>query len=228
LGVARMRFFRVFQGVTAFTAACALTASVLGEDAETWAKAHQTELVELYRHFHAHPELSFEEFETGTRVAKELRAAGIDVTEKVAKTGVVGVLKNGDGPIVMIRTDLDALPVTEQTGLAYASKVKVKGDAGETGVMHACGHDIHITNLIGTARWFAANKDQWKGTLIFLGQPAEERVGGAKVMLDDGLFTRFPKPDVAIALHCASNLATGKVGITPGFALANVDTVDIT
>src|SRR5262245_19326854 len=228
LGVARMRFFRVFQGVTAFTTVCAITASVLGDDAATWAKAHQSELVELYRHFHAHPELSFEEYETGTRVAKELRVAGIEVTEKVAKTGVVGVLKNGDGPIVMIRTDLDALPVTEQTGLAYASKVKVKSDAGETGVMHACGHDIHITNLIATARWFAANKDQWKGTLIFLGQPAEERVGGAKVMLDEGLFTKFPKPDYAIALHCDSALETGKVGVRGGYALANVDSCDIT
>ena len=104
----------------------------------------------------------------------------MEVTEGVGQTGVVGVLKNGSGPTVMIRTDLDALPVTEATGLAYASKVKVKGEAGETGVMHACGHDIHITSLIGTARWFAANKDQWQGTLIFLGQPAEERVGGAK------------------------------------------------
>jgi amidohydrolase len=210
-----MRFFRVFQRVTAFTTVCAIAASGLGEDASTWAKAHVSELVELYRHFHAHPELSFEEYETGSRVAKELRAAGIEVTEKVAKTGVVGVLKNGDGPIVMIRTDLDALPVTEQTGLAYASKVKVKGEAGETGVMHACGHDIHITNLIGTARWFAANKDQWKGTLIFLGQPAEERIGGAKVMLEEGLFTKFPRPDYAIALHCDP-------------ALANTDSVDVT
>src|SRR5215471_15934947 len=122
-----MRFFQAFQDVTVFTIVCAVTAvcairaSVYGEDASAWAKTHQSELVELYRHFHAHPELSFEEYETGARVAKELRAAGIDVTEKVAKTGVVGVLKNGDGPIVMIRTDLDALPVTEQTGLAYAS-----------------------------------------------------------------------------------------------------------
>ena len=195
---------------------------------KAWATQHAAELVELYRYFHTHPELSFEEVETAARVAKELRAAGVEVTEKVGRLGVVGLLKNGSGPTVMIRTDLDALPVTEQTGLVYASTVKVKGDAGETGVMHACGHDIHITNLIGTARWFAAHKDQWHGTLMFLGQPAEERVGGAKVMLEDGLFTRFPKPDFAIALHCASNLATGKVGITPGYALANVDSVDIT
>jgi len=206
----------------------ALSVPSWAEEPAAWAKSHLGELVELYKHFHTHPELSFLEVETGARVAKELRAAGIEVTEGVAKTGVVGVLKNGAGPTVMIRTDLDALPVTEQTGLAYASQVKVKGEAGETGVMHACGHDIHITNLIGVARWFAANKDQWKGTVIFLGQPAEERVGGAKVMLDEGLFTRFPRPDYAIALHCDSTLATGKVGVRGGFALANVDTVDIT
>jgi amidohydrolase len=199
-----------------------------GEDAAEWANKHKGDLVELYRHFHANPELSFEEYETGARVAKELRAAGLDVTDKVAKTGVVGLLKNGDGPTVLIRTDLDALPVTEQTGLAYASKAKVKGETGETGVMHACGHDIHITNLIGTARWFAANKDKWKGTLFFLGQPAEERVGGAKVMLEQGLFTKFPRPDYAIALHCDSRLATGKVGVRGGYALANVDSCDIT
>ncbi|HZN34582.1 MAG TPA: amidohydrolase [Pirellulaceae bacterium] len=198
------------------------------EDPRAWATKHEGELVELYQHFHAHPELSFEEVETAARVAKELRALDIEVTEKVGRLGVVGILKNGAGPTVMIRTDLDALPVTEQTGLAYASKVKVKSDAGESGVMHACGHDIHITNLIGTARWLAAHKDQWRGTVMFLGQPAEERVGGAKVMLEDGLFTRFPKPDYAIALHCASNLATGKVGVTPGYALANTDSVDIT
>jgi hippurate hydrolase len=198
------------------------------EDAAVWAKAHQQELVELYRHFHAHPELSFQETETAARLAKELRAVGVEVTEGVAKTGVVGVLKNGSGPTVMIRTDLDALPVTEQTGLAYASHVKAKTDGGETGVMHACGHDIHITNLIGTARWFAANKDQWQGTLIFLGQPAEERVGGAKAMLEAGLFTRFPRPDYAIALHCNSDLATGKVGVRGGYLLANVDSCDIT
>jgi hippurate hydrolase len=223
-----MHFSRIFRAAVAFTVISFLVSRAVSEDAAGWAKAHQSELVDLYRHFHAHPELSFEEYETGARVAKELRAAGIEVTEKVAKTGVVGVLKNGDGPTVMIRTDLDGLPVTEQTGLAYVSKVKVKTEAGETGVMHACGHDIHITNLIGTARWFAANKDRWKGTLIFLGQPAEERVGGAKVMIEQGLFTRFPRPDYAIALHCDSALATGMVGIRGGYALANVDSCDIT
>src|SRR5262245_39964245 len=126
-------------------------AAARGDDAATWVKAKASELVDLYQHFHTNPELSFEEYQTGARVAKELRAAGLEVTEGVAKTGVVGLLKNGSGPTVMIRTDLDALPVTEQTGLAYASQVKVKAETGETGVMHACGHEIHITNLIGTA-----------------------------------------------------------------------------
>lgn len=206
----------------------ATASQMLADEPATWAKSHLNEMVSLYRHFHAHPELSFEEHETAARVAKELRAAGVEVTVGVAKTGIVGVLKNGEGRTVLFRTDLDALPVTEQTGLAYASQVKVKGDAGETGVMHACGHDIHITNFISAARWFAANKDQWKGTLIFLGQPAEERVGGAKKMIEEGLFTRFPKPDLALALHCDAELATGKVGVRGGYALANVDSCDVT
>jgi hippurate hydrolase len=216
--------------ISGLGAVCVVVLSLVcrAEEPQTWAKAHSEELVELYRHFHAHPELSFLEKETAARFAKELKALEIEVTENVGKTGVVGVLKNGEGPTVMLRTDLDALPVTEQTGLAYASQVKVKSEAGETGVMHACGHDIHITNLIGVARWFTAHKGEWQGTLIFLGQPAEERGSGAKAMLDDGLFTKFPKPDYAVALHCDSTLATGKVGVRGGYALANVDSVDIT
>ncbi len=220
---------RTGRGVCwAWVVLCLFAGTVGAEPPKQWATKHAADLVQLYQELHARPELSFEEVETAARVAKELRAAGLEVTEKVGRLGIVGLLKNGAGPTVMIRCDLDGLPVTEQTGLAYASKVKVKTDAGESGVMHACGHDIHIANLIGTARWFAEHKDQWQGTLMFVGQPAEERVGGAKVMLADGLFTRFPKPDYAIALHCASNLATGKVGVTPGYALANVDSVDIT
>jgi hippurate hydrolase len=203
-------------------------ASTRSEEPVAWAKGHLDELVEIYRHFHAHPELSFMEKETAARLAKDLLAVGAEVTEEVGGTGVVGILKNGSGKTVLLRTDLDALPVTEQTGLAYASQVKVELDGLPTGVMHACGHDIHITNLIAAARWLSAHKDQWKGTLIFLGQPAEERGGGAKKMLDDGLFTRFPKPDYCLALHCDAELATGKVGVRGGYALANVDSVDIT
>jgi amidohydrolase len=214
--------------VVGLAAASGGATSARGEAPAAWAESHADELVELYRHFHTHPELSFQEKETAARVAQELKAVGAEVTERVGGTGVVGILKNGEGKTVLLRTDLDALPVTEQTGLAYASQVKVKSDAGETGVMHACGHDIHITNLIATARWFAAHKDQWKGTLIFLGQPAEERGSGAKAMLEDGLFTKFPKPDYCLALHVDSELETGKVGVRGGYALANVDSVDIT
>lgn len=221
-------WIRAASLVLALAAASGGASAARGEAPATWANAHADELIELYRHFHTHPELSFEEKETAARVAQELRAVGAEVTEKVGGTGVVGILKNGEGKTVLLRTDLDALPVTEQTGLAYASQVKVETDDGETGVMHACGHDIHITNLIATARWFAAHKDQWKGTLIFLGQPAEERGSGAKAMLEDGLFTKFPKPDYCLALHVDSELETGKVGVRGGYALANVDSVDIT
>ena len=202
--------------------------SAQAEPPAAWAKSHLDDFITLYRHFHAHPELSYEERETAARVAKEWRAVGIEVTEKTGGTGVVGVLKNGPGKTLLLRTDLDALPVTEQTGLAYASQVKAKAAAGETGVMHACGHDIHITSLIAVARWFAAHKDQWNGTLVFIGQPAEERVGGAKSMLADGLFTKFPRPDYCLALHCDADMAAGKVGVRGGYALANVDGVNIT
>lgn len=200
------------------------------QEPRAWAEKHLDEIVELYRHFHAHPELSFMEKETAARLANELRAAGVEVTENVGGTGVVGLLKNGAGKTIMLRTDLDALPVTEQTGLAYASKVKVADPSTgvEVGVMHACGHDIHITNLIATARYLAEHKDQWKGTVMFVGQPAEERGSGAKAMLDDGLFTKFPKPELAIALHDDATLEANKVGIRGGWSMANVDSVDIT
>ena len=217
-----------FVGIVLTLPAASKSSTARAEAPAVWANANLDKIVELYRHFHSHPELSLQEKETAARVAQELKAVGAEVTENVGGTGVVGILKNGEGKTVLLRTDLDALPVTEQTGLAYASQVKVKADAGETGVMHACGHDIHITNLIATARWFAAHKDQWKGTLIFLGQPAEERGLGAKAMLDDGLFTKFPKPDYCLALHVDSELETGKVGVRGGYALANTDSVDIT
>ncbi|HZL86745.1 MAG TPA: amidohydrolase [Pirellulaceae bacterium] len=195
-----------------------------------WAEKHLDEIVELYHHFHSHPELSFMEKETAARLAKELRAAGVEVTENVGGTGVVGVLKNGNGKTIMLRTDLDALPVTEQTGLAHASKVKVTDPTTgvEVGVMHACGHDIHIANLIATARYLAEHKSQWKGTIVFIGQPAEERGSGAKAMLEDGLFEKFPKPDLAIALHDDATLAAHKVGVRGGWSMANVDSIDIT
>lgn len=209
--------------------AVALTAQLArAADPKDWAAENLADLVALYKHFHTHPELSFAEKETAARVAEELRKTGAQVTEKVGGFGVVALLKNGEGPTLMLRTDLDALPVTEQTNLPYASTVKVDDGKGTSvGVMHACGHDIHITNLIAVARYLAANKDRWRGTIMFIGQPAEERGSGARAMLNDGLFKRFPKPDFALALHCDPMLATGKVAYRAGYALANVDSVDI-
>jgi amidohydrolase len=188
----------------------------------------QADLVELYQHLHANPELSFFEEKTAARMAAELRKLGFEVTEKVGGHGVVGVLKNGAGPTVLVRTDLDALPIVEQTELPYASKVRVKdADGKEVGVMHACGHDMHMTCWVGTARTLAALKDQWQGTLVFVGQPAEERGAGARLMLDDGLYMRFPKPHFALALHCDGTIGHGQIAYTDGQALANVDSVDI-
>lgn len=187
-------------------------------------------LFELYKHLHTHPELSLHEEKTSQRVADELRKiSGIQVTEKVGGFGVVGVLKNGSGPTVLVRCDLDALPVKEQTGLPYASQATTKDDFGkEVSVMHACGHDVHMTSLIGTARMLSQIKEKWSGTIVFIGQPAEERVGGAKMMLNDGLFEKFPMPDFCLALHDSAELAAGTVGYVEGYALANVDSVDIT
>ena len=196
---------------------------------KAWVEQHLDQLVQLYRHFHAHPELSFKEKETAARLAQELKAIGAEVTQNVGGHGVVALLKNGPGPTVMLRTDLDALPIVEQTGLIYASKVKNRrADGKQVGVMHACGHDIHMTNLIGTAQYMAANKDRWQGTLMLIGQPAEERGAGARAMLEDGLFKRFKKPDYALALHVDPAFPAGKVGYRAGYALANVDSVDIT
>ncbi|MBB4641309.1 amidohydrolase [Rhizorhapis suberifaciens] len=190
--------------------------------------ADMPSLVQLYRHLHANPELSFQEVKTAAILAKEARKLGFQVTEKVGGTGVVALMENGPGPVLMIRADMDALPVVEQTGLPYASKVKAMTDEGiEAGVMHACGHDTHMSAWVGTARRLAEMKEQWSGTLVMLLEPAEERGAGARMMLEDGLFTRFPKPTHAIAFHDAANLPSGVIGYTPGYALANVDSVDI-
>lgn len=185
-------------------------------------------LDELYRHLHAHPELSFHEEQTSRRMAEELRACGFEVTEKVGGWGVVGVLRNGPGRTVLVRADMDALPVRELTGLPFASRVRVTDDAGkEVPVMHACGHDVHMTCWTGAARVLAAERGRWQGTLVFIAQPAEERGGGARAMLADGLFERFPKPDLSLALHCSADLPAGQVGITPGGMTASVDNLDI-
>ena len=194
-----------------------------------WATHHMSELIEIYRDFHRHPELSLQEEQTAARVARLWKEAGVEVHAGIGGHGLVGLTKNGPGPTLMLRTDLDALPVVENTHLVYASKVKVKNTDGTTaGVMHACGHDIHMTNLVGVAQYLTGHKDDWSGTVMLVGQPAEERGEGARRMLDDGLFTRFPKPDMALALHVDATLETGKVGYRAGFSLANVDSVDIT
>jgi amidohydrolase len=183
----------------------------------------------LYLDLHQHPELSSHETRTAAELANHLRTLGYEVTEHVGGTGVVAILKNGAGPTVMLRTELDGLPVEEKTGLAYASKVRTKDDSGrDVGVMHACGHDVHMAALFGTAAIMARNKDSWHGTLMLVGQPAEETITGADKMIKDGLFTRFPKPDIGIAMHDTNGLPFGKVGITPGYAKANADSVRIT
>jgi hippurate hydrolase len=196
---------------------------------DTWFAPHQGELVELYTHLHTHPELSFQEHETSKRIAEELKKAGADVTTGVGKLGVVGIIKNGPGPVVLVRTDMDALPVVEETGIPYASKVKTRDKLGrEVGVMHACGHDVHMTCFIGTAQWLAAYKNLWSGTVVMVGQPAEEAVDGARGMLDDGLYSRFPKPDFALALHCRADEPAGTVQFCSGPALASSTSVTVT
>jgi amidohydrolase len=183
----------------------------------------------LWDHFHRNPELSFREYKTAERMAQELRAIpGMEVTEKVGLTGVVGMLKNGKGPTVLVRADMDGLPVKERSGLANASTVKQVGiDGLEMPVMHACGHDVHITSMVGTARQLARLKDRWKGTILFIVQPAEERVGGADAMVKDGLYTRFPKPNYALAFHVAADLQTGKISASEGIQYSSADSVDI-
>lgn len=194
-----------------------------------WAKRNMPQLVELYRHLHAHPELSLQEAETAARLADALKTLGAEVTTGVGGHGVVGRIANGEGPTLMLRTDLDALPIVEQTGLPFASTVTAKDRSGrEVGVMHACGHDLHVVNLVGTGRYLAEHKDRWQGTLLLVGEPAEEIGAGAKAMLDDGLFDRFGKPDYGIMLHVDPALRAGAVGFRAGFTMANVDSVDIT
>jgi amidohydrolase len=193
-------------------------------------------LLAMYKHLHQNPELSTQEKETSTLVASELRKLGFEVSEKVGRYadagavsyGVVAVMRNGAGPTVMVRTELDALPVEEKTGLPYASHARAKTPDGEVAVMHACGHDLHMTAFIGTARMLAQLKSQWHGTVVMIGQPAEETVGGARAMLDDGLFKRFPRPDYVLAQHDDPNVPAGQVAWHEGPTMASSDSVDIT
>ncbi len=187
------------------------------------------DLEPLYRDLHAHPELAFHETATAAKLADRLRALGFEVTTGVGRTGVVGILKNGAGPTVMLRTELDALPVEEKTGLPFASVVTTTDQEGQTlHVMHACGHDLHMTVWTGAATWFARNRGRWHGTLMMVGQPAEEAGNGAQAMLDDGLFTRFPRPDAALALHDQDFLPAGVVAVRSGPSQASADFVDVT
>ncbi len=191
-------------------------------------KADMPSLMALYRDLHSNPELSMQEVRTSAKLAAEVRKLGFEVTEKVGKTGVVAVMRNGPGPVLLLRSDMDALPVVEQTGLPFASKVRTQSRAGvESGVMHACGHDTHMAAWIGTARRMAATKSQWSGALVMILQPGEETGEGAVAMLKDGLYTRFPKPSHAVAFHDSAGLPAGTIGFTPGPAMANVDSVDL-
>jgi len=180
----------------------------------------------VYKDLHAHPEIAFQEVRTAGKLAGEMRKLGFEVTEKVGKTGIVAVYKNGAGPTVLVRTELDGLPMEEKTGLPYASRAKATSGGSESFVTHSCGHDIHMASWLGTARTLVELKSQWKGTLVFIGQPAEEVVSGAKAMLDDGLFKRFPKPDYAFALH-SWPLAYGTVGYNTGAVSSNSDAIEI-
>ncbi|TWT30805.1 M20 metallopeptidase family protein [Blastopirellula retiformator] len=220
---------QIIPALLAAWIAVSIPALVRGETADQWVDQNLPQLMEIYKDLHSHPEVSFEEAKTAKKLASFLGDAGYEVTTDVGGHGVVAVLKNGDGPTLMLRCDMDGLPVTEQTELVYASQEKITtADGVTTGVMHACGHDIHMTNIIGVARYLASHRDLWQGTLVVICQPAEERGGGAKAMLEDGLLTRFPKPDHALALHVSATLPAGNVGYRAGYAMANVDSVDIT
>ena len=203
--------------LTPSSPACAPTSTALYPQVES-----------LYIDLHKNPELSLHEEKTAAKLAERMRKLGYEVTTNVGGFGIVAILKNGPGPTLMIRTDMDALPVLEQTGLPYASKVTTHDDAGiEVPVMHACGHDVHMATWIGTATILAKSKDLWKGTLMFIGQPAEERIVGAKMMLEAGLFQKFPKPDVALAIHDHDETPAGTVGVVPGYLMANSDAIDM-
>ena len=217
-------------GLTMAAQPAVLAQSDAGEDALRRAISadYQTHLEGLYRHFHTHPELSHQEVETAARLAEELRTLGFEVTEGVGGTGIVAVMENGEGPTLMLRADMDGLPVREQTGLDYASTdTDVDHRGVENPVMHACAHDTHMTALVGAARQLVERTDEWSGTLVLIGQPAEELGEGAIAMIEDGLFERFPEPDFNISFHTFSAIPTGMITYVPGYAMANVDSVDI-
>lgn len=220
---------KTFAPAAAMAALIASAVPAAAQDITRQISAEMPSLMAIYRDLHQHPELSFQEVRSAKIMADAARKAGFEVTEQVGKTGVVAVMRNGPGPVVLVRADMDGLPIEEQTGLAYSSKQRGVSTAGvESGIMHGCGHDTHMAGWIGAARVLAANKDKWSGTLVMIGQPAEEINLGALEMIKDGLLTRFPKPDYTLAFHDSAELASGVVGVKAGFALANADSVDIT
>ena len=224
-----MKFLPALLLATLATPLLGATESPLHAVVSQQVAADYPALLAFYTDLHLHPELSLMEEKTSAKVAASLRASGYEVTEKFGGYGVVGVLKNGPGPVLLIRTDLDARPVEEQTGLPYASHVRVTDLSGhDVPAMHACGHDLHMTVFTGTARQLASLRDHWSGTLVLIGQPAEERGIGARAMLAGGLYRKFPQPDYAIALHDSATLPAGTLGTVEGYIMANVDTVEIT
>jgi amidohydrolase len=225
---AMLRLTLVLLSMPALVFAQAASASEPDATVSHWIDRQLPSYLELYRGIHAHPELAFQEQQTSALVARELKRAGYAVTERVGGFGVVGVLKNGPGRTLLLRGDMDALPVAEETGLAYASKVRAKDETGQpVSVMHACGHDLHVTNLLATAAFLAQQRAAWSGTLLIVAQPAEEQGEGALRMIDAGLFDRFPRPDYALAMHVDPDVMSGHVAIVSGWAAANSDAVDV-
>lgn len=226
----RSRFHRRTLQVVALLSVSTLQASLTkAETLQQWLQEETPQLTQLYESLHQSPELSFEEEQTAAKMAQQMRELGFEVTTDIGGHGVVSVLKNGEGKTLLLRADMDALPVVEETGLDYASKVRVRDKRGATvGVMHACGHDMHLTNLVGAVRYLATHRDEWQGTLVAIFQPAEERGAGAKAMIADGLLRRFPRPDYALAMHVSGDTPTGTIEYLAGYAQANVDSVDIT
>ena len=222
-----LRFLVSAAAMTVSAAVGAQSASALHAQLTPIVGVMYPSLETLYKDLHAHPEIAFQEVRTAAKLADEMRKLGFEVSEKIGRTGVVAIYKNGPGPIVMVRTELDALPMEEKTGLSYASKAKTEWNGRETFVAHSCGHDIHMASWVGTARTLLAVKEQWKGTLMFVAQPAEEGTSGAKAMIDDGLFKRFPKPDFAFALHTSPS-PFGYVGYRVGAITSNSDSMEIT
>lgn len=224
-----MRFLKPRLLLAIATISIFSTQSVTADElSDAVAKDYDQHLAALYDYFHRNPELSMMEVKTAARMAEELREAGFEVTEGVGGTGVVAMMENGPGPLVMMRADMDGLPVPEKSGLPNASKAtQVDWDGNEVPVMHACGHDVHITSLVGTARIMAATRDTWTGTLMLISQPAEERIGGARLMMEDDLWKRFGQPDYALAFHVSSGIPTGKLVAVVGAPMSGADTVDI-